>query len=372
MEKKVVSIVIPVYNTEQYLKECMDSALQQDYPFLEIILVDDGSQDGSPILCDQYAGQFANVQVIHQTNSGLGLARNAGMAASSGDYIFFLDSDDCIDTKKAISRLVKQAEKEEADIVTGSFRRFNSEMISKVNYHHLQHGSYTKSVDFRFKGFYMYGHLAYNWGKLYRKSFLEKYDLKCCSYPFTQDKAHNMACCAYNPVYAFIEESVYLYRVNEDSVSFRYKENFIPVWVSIASDFHKFLKRRNLNDNYGDLTAFHIFFGSFFLVKQELQFKKHGILESVEMLKQYGNIPFVRWKMKELARGNYVSAIKVRSWKIVIQVSSILFVMRCYWIFACGIAFLRKLEIDKKITEARYKEKNENKLGEGLNYGRKD
>ena len=132
------------------------------------------------------------------------------------------------------------------------------------------------------------------------------------------------------------------------------------------------MKRRNLNDNYGDLTAFHIFFGSFFLVKQELQFKKHGILESVEMLKQYGNIPFVRWKMKELARGNYVSAIKVRSWKIVIQVSSILFVMRCYWIFACGIAFLRKLEIDKKITEARYKEKNENKLGEGLNYGRKD
>lgn len=362
MKKKVVSIIIPVYNTEQYLKECMGSALQQDYPFLEIILVDDGSQDGCPVLCDQYAEQYANVHVIHQINSGLGLARNAGMAASSGEYIFFLDSDDCIDTKKAISRLVKQAEKEEADIVTGSFRRFNSEMISKINYHHLHHGSYTKSVDFRFRGFYMYGHLAYNWGKLYRRSFLEKYDLKCCAYPFTQDKAHNMICCAYNPVYAFIEESVYLYRINENSVTFRYKENFIPVWVSIASDFHKFLKERNLNDSYGDLTAFHIFFGSFFLVEQELQYKEQGISESVKMLKQYGDIPFVRQKMKELAKGNYVSEIKIRSWKLVIQVSAVLFIMRCYWIFVYGIVFIIKSGIVKKITKARYKEKDENEL----------
>lgn len=67
-------------------------------------------------------------------------------------------------------------------------------------------------------------HLAYNWGKLYRKEFLDKYNLKCRAYPFTQDKAHNMACYAYEPVYAFLDDSVYLYRVNEESVTYNIRK----------------------------------------------------------------------------------------------------------------------------------------------------
>ena len=356
MKKITVSVIVPVYKTEQYLKECMDSILKQDYPYIEVILVDDGSPDKCPELCDWYAKKYPNVLVVHQKNSGLGLSRNAGMKASSGEYIFFVDSDDCIDGKKAIHMLVEQAEAKKADIVTGSFRRFNDKMISNTNFHHLRDGSYTKTVDFRFKGFYMYGHLAYNWGKLYRRSFLEKYDLQCRAYPFTQDKAHNMACCACHPVYAFIDESVYLYRVNEESVTFRYKENFMPVWVSIATDFHGFLKKRGIANQYGDLMAFHIFFGSFFLVKQELQHKKHGILSSVRMLKKYGKYPFVKKAMSALAKGRYTKKITPLSWKIVIRTTAIFFTLHLYFPLACGIALLRKLQIDERITKARYKD----------------
>lgn len=354
MNKKV-SIVIPVYKTEQYLGECMDSVLGQVYPCIEVILVDDGSPDGCPALCDHYAERYANVSVIHQSNQGLGLSRNAGLSRASGDYVFFLDSDDCMDGERAISLLVKRAEEKNADIVVGSFRRFNAKMVSSPNPHHLREGAYTKTVDFRFKGFYMYGHLAYDWGKLYRKSFLEGNDLKCSPYPFTQDKAHNMACCAYQPVYAFIDESVYRYRVNEESVTFRYKENLVEVWVAIASDFYRFLKARGIRNRYGDLMAFHIFFGSFFLVKQELEFKEHGACQAVRMLKRYGSIPFVRKAMTALAEGRYIDKIESFSWKMVIRMASIAFSLHLYWPFVWGIALLRRLRVDRRITESRYK-----------------
>lgn len=354
----MVTIIIPVYKTEKYLDECISSVLAQDYPNLEILLIDDGSPDMCPKLCDGYAAAHKNIYVIHQKNMGLGLARNTGIRAAKGEYIFFLDSDDKMDSVSSIRKLTACAMEKQADIVTGSFRRFGASDVSEINRHHLREGSYTSTVDFRFKGFFMYGHLAYNWGKLYRTAFLLEHDLLCRAYPFTQDKAHNMACCAYRPVYAFISDSVYLYRVNEESVTFRYKKNYMPVWISIASDFSDFLKERNITEDYRDLMAFHIFFGSFFLVKQELQFQKHGIISASRVLKTYGQNPFVKECMGLLARGHYVREIDARSWRFVIRWACLLFRLHGYWFFAIGIALLRKLQIDNRITQSRYRVAN--------------
>ena len=90
----LVSIIIPVYRTQEYLQECMESVLTQDYPKLEIILVDDGSPDACPGMCDAYSSSDSRIRVIHQKNGGLGKARNAGMEVANGEYLFFLDSDD--------------------------------------------------------------------------------------------------------------------------------------------------------------------------------------------------------------------------------------------------------------------------------------
>jgi glycosyltransferase involved in cell wall biosynthesis len=96
MIKPKISVIIPVYNVENYLCKCIDSVLQQTYSNIEIILIDDGSDDGSGIICDEYAKQDSRIVVIHQENSGLSSARNTGLDHATGDWIAFLDSDDWI------------------------------------------------------------------------------------------------------------------------------------------------------------------------------------------------------------------------------------------------------------------------------------
>ena len=93
----LISVIVPVYNMEKYLKRCVDSILAQEYENLEIILVDDGSKDSSPKMCDAYAGQDERIRVIHKENGGLSDARNAGLAVAKGSFIGFVDSDDWIE-----------------------------------------------------------------------------------------------------------------------------------------------------------------------------------------------------------------------------------------------------------------------------------
>lgn len=96
MENPVISIIIPVYQVQAYLRECLESVRRQTYKNLEVILVDDGSDDGSEIICDEYAEKDARFQVIHQQNQGAANARKAGVRRSTGDYIGFVDGDDWI------------------------------------------------------------------------------------------------------------------------------------------------------------------------------------------------------------------------------------------------------------------------------------
>lgn len=116
--KDKVTIIIPVYKTEKYLKKSVQSALEQYYQNIDIILVDDGSPDHSPAICDQIASENKNVRVIHKKNGGLSSARNAGLDAVCTDtsYVLFLDSDDRL-TQDAVAGLVRKARDTRADIV---------------------------------------------------------------------------------------------------------------------------------------------------------------------------------------------------------------------------------------------------------------
>lgn len=116
--KPLVSIIIPIYKVELYLKRCLDSILSQTYSNLEIILVDDGSPDRCPKICDEYAAKDKRIVVIHKNNGGLSEARNAGLDICKGDYISFVDSDDWVD-EKYTEVLLNLAIKENADITIG-------------------------------------------------------------------------------------------------------------------------------------------------------------------------------------------------------------------------------------------------------------
>ena len=139
----MVSVIIPVYNVETYIRECVDSVLSQTYTDLEIILVDDGSTDSSGLICDEYSKLDSRIVVIHKENGGLSDARNAGLDAVHGDYILFVDSDDWIQPE-TVSHLVKHMNEEQAEIVFFDAatvyedfedKDYREELVHKRTYH---------------------------------------------------------------------------------------------------------------------------------------------------------------------------------------------------------------------------------------------
>ena len=117
----MVSVIVPVYNVRRYLCACVDSLLCQTWTELEIILVDDGSSDGSERICDEYAARDNRIRVIHQINAGAANAKNAGLNAARGDYIAFADSDDWVEPDW-IEKILKAAKDQNADVVECNFR----------------------------------------------------------------------------------------------------------------------------------------------------------------------------------------------------------------------------------------------------------
>lgn len=129
MENELISVIVPVYNVEQYLEECINSILSSTYQNLEIILVDDGSPDKCPQICDAYAKVDSRIHVIHQENQGLSAARNAGLQVATGAYIAFVDSDDVI-SPVLYKNLLCVMQKENADLVACEHTR----NIEKLDY----------------------------------------------------------------------------------------------------------------------------------------------------------------------------------------------------------------------------------------------
>lgn len=107
----LISVVVPIYNVERYLEECVESILSQTYPNIEVVLVDDGSTDNCPAICDRYAAENDRVKFVHRKNGGLSAARNTGVKACDGDYVGFIDSDDFISPVfyEALYRAIKQS-----------------------------------------------------------------------------------------------------------------------------------------------------------------------------------------------------------------------------------------------------------------------
>ncbi|WEV63885.1 glycosyltransferase [Bifidobacterium sp. ESL0732] len=127
----LVSIIVPVYNAADYLHYCVDSILGQSHRNLEIILIDDGSTDGSSELCDEYAGADQRVKVIHQANGGIGKAQNAGLDAANGEYIAFSDNDDILD-RRNIELLLHALVSTGADMSKARWHQFGVSQLDEV------------------------------------------------------------------------------------------------------------------------------------------------------------------------------------------------------------------------------------------------
>ena len=165
-----LTIIIPVYNVEATLERCIESVVHQDFNDYELILVDDGSPDSSPAICDKWAVKDQRIHVIHKENGGLSDARNAGLDIAQGDYITFIDSDDFIDPHTYTPLMSYLADHPETDILEyPAVLFYNSEKQEDLRfpnqtvYHDMEDYWYHEKA---------YEH-SYAWNKLYRKSLFD-------------------------------------------------------------------------------------------------------------------------------------------------------------------------------------------------------
>lgn len=170
-ENKLITIIVPIYNIEIYLKKCMDSILKQDYKCWEALLIDDGSTDSSGTICDEYVKLDSRFKVIHQSNQGRSSARNCGLRYAKGDYILFVDGDDWIE-EDCLSKTSEQASKTQAQMVIFRCKNIYSDRVLDESTGIIERLEGAEPLEFYINGKEQFQNLNAVWGKLYRKDVL--------------------------------------------------------------------------------------------------------------------------------------------------------------------------------------------------------
>lgn len=253
MESKV-SIIVPIYKVEKYLERCVKSILNQSYENIEVILVDDGSPDNCPQMCDAYAKQYANVQVIHKENGGLSSARLAGFDVAQGEYILFVDSDDYIDGQM-VEKLVFAIEKQNADLAICAYST-DCEGIIQVNKLPYPQRSITEREDIvsdyilpligrSRRGIKLPGFL---WIRLFRRSMIHREffvsERKC----FLEDHVFNLYYADSMQSIAIVNEPLYYYCVNRQSLSNCYRKGKFQMYTNLYQFFVSYIQERKLEN----------------------------------------------------------------------------------------------------------------------------
>lgn len=208
---KKVSIILPIYNVENYLERCVETVLGQTYEEIEVILVDDGATDDSGKICDDLAKKDTRIRVIHKQNGGLSSARNIGYQAATGEYLMYIDSDDAI-KKDLVERCVKSIEDTRSDIVIYGYEKV-SESGDVLEICKWGNKTYTRdemeSYLFQAITEMSYG---YAWNKLYRKSVLDQSGILADGKVIDrEDLVYNMELLSYWNKITFIDYAGYEY-----------------------------------------------------------------------------------------------------------------------------------------------------------------
>ena len=226
----MISVIVPVYKVELYLKQCVDSILNQTYKNLEVILVDDGSPDGCGNICDEYEKRNSCVKVLHVNNGGLSAARNAGIKVATGDYIGFVDSDDWIEPDM-YELLLKRLEDARADICVCGF-----DVVGKRVSHvwHSDEEVYKDAVSLKaLLDDRINNHV---WNKLYRKEIILDVMKSNNGFLFPEGKNYEDIAVMHNLIaqakcVASISEMEYHYCMRSDSISKSYSaQNLFDYW----------------------------------------------------------------------------------------------------------------------------------------------
>ena len=241
MEK--ISVIIPVYNCERSLEQCIESVLNQTFKEFELIIVDDGSTDTSGEICDAYATKDARVKVFHKENgSGGGEARNYGIEKSKGEFIVFLDSDDC-QREDMLEKLYCAQQKADYDLVICGYcylhdsgpddKKFSlkeSEIVGRRNV-----------LDY-FIAYYPDGLMGYPWNKLYRRSIIERFHIRFPKMRRLEDGIFNVFYFQNIESIYFLDEALMQYRVNCQVALRKLPYDFYDNMKLFTKNYYEFLE----------------------------------------------------------------------------------------------------------------------------------
>lgn len=244
MNNLKISIIVPIYNVEEYLERCIVSIINQTYKNLEIILVDDGSPDNSAIICENYAKKDERIIVVHKKNGGLSAARNSGLKISTGDYVLFVDSDDFIELDSC-EKLIHDIT-DDIDIVVGVCKEIRSSDIFFQKHSNLVNGQVYKSKDYVLLSIEKNEWYAPAWLNLYKRKFLVDNNLYYRDGYYFEDLEMLPRLFLSNPTIKYINYPFYNYIIRENSImTSGFTPEKIEMILNIYSDWYKYFNTLN-------------------------------------------------------------------------------------------------------------------------------
>ena len=315
---ELVSIIIPVYNVEKFLRRCLDSICNQTYKNIEIIIVNDGSPDNSQMIIDEYANKDNRIISIIQENGGLSEARNSGMGVAKGKYLMFVDSDDYIENN-CVYLLVDNAYRTQADIIIANKKILN------IN------GKYSYGIDFenkvlsknelettslKYDYFLGRGYGVSACAKLYNNNFIKTIGLKFekNNEIFAEDRLFNLKCYTYDPKISLINEAVYIYCINNTSITQTYKPFLPERYLALLENFHNHITTLNKLEEYRDLLDFTSFNAISVTCANTYRYSEEQYLEMKKEIKYLMQSYIVRQMIDDFTKGRYLSEINSNSW----------------------------------------------------------
>lgn len=240
-----VSVIIPVYNVQDYLERCVDSIIKQTYKNIEIILIDDGSHDNSGKICDDYKKKYNNIIVIHKENEGQSIAREYGIKIAKGEYISFVDSDDFLN-EKYYEKMIRLLEKSDCDIAVCDYIKFST---NKLNYNNANNKNYFKerkivSNSEAIKLILQRNNKITNylWNKLYRRKVFQ--NIIFPNFNIYEDLAIMYLIFDNSKKVAITNEQLYYYFDRKNSSSKSIPSKFIINKIKITKEREKFLLKK--------------------------------------------------------------------------------------------------------------------------------
>ena len=293
----LVSIVVPVYNTQKYLKKCLDSLVEQTVQDIEIIAVNDGSTDESGMILETYQNQFPKkVKVISQENAGISAARNKGIEAATGKYITFIDSDDSIDLQFC-EKMLKKIEEEQLDVAVCDFYEVDEDSCEK---------KYNKIIDFNSTTVYEESRLLFHvntspWNKLYRKEFLDDHKILFPLGVKYEDAVFFQKILAKGGRIGKLNEALIFYLIRSGSETTVVKENVVDIF-KILDQINK-LYRNEGKEKYMKIKEYLEFFNvnriTVYNLQQVYQRKEDLVDPFIEHGFQYLDRHFRKWRKNQ-------------------------------------------------------------------------